>query len=296
MENYIDFFCFKDPANNLVYFRFKKFMDYGNIEGIKQSFIHLDMLKNCFDALDTMSKFLLNGYVLSLPVHKMSIAFYGQSEGTHPLFVYGVDTDQQILLCKDFDGHQFVDFEVPFEAMKDSLANCEITNLQALKGLLAFRIDDKASIQIEYSKVYSEFYKLRGEYTSTNAGYGLGAIDLYVNGVIQYPCEVNPIDRWYVIANYLRESTKLMKMRFDILEKEIREKQIIKAVDRHFLKNLIRDVDILFFKILKLQQKKISSSSEIVEKLYEFTNICRKDFQMLAEYICEFVCDAMPLQ
>ena len=42
MENYIDFFCFKDPANNLVYFRFKKFMDYGNIEGIKQSFIHLD--------------------------------------------------------------------------------------------------------------------------------------------------------------------------------------------------------------------------------------------------------------
>lgn len=295
MENYVNFFCFKDPANNLVYFRFKKRMDYGNIEGIKQSFIPLDVLKKYFDALDTMNQFLLNGYVLSVPVHKMSIDFYGKSEGTHPLFIYGVDTERQILFCKDFGYREFVEFEVSFEDMKNSLANCEITNLQALKGLLAFRVDEKAAMQIEYAKVYSGFNSLRAEYTSANAGYGLGAIDLYMNGVIQYPCEVNPINRWYVLANYLRESAKLMKMRFSILEKEICEKQIKKSLDINYLENLISSTDILFFTILKLQQKKASSSSEIVGKLYELTNVCRKGFYVLADHVCEFICNAMPL-
>lgn len=294
MENYIDFFCFKDPANNMVYFRFKKNMDYGSIEGIKQAFIPIDILKSCFDAIDTMLRFLMNEYVISLPVHKMSIDFYGKSEGTHPLFIYGADTSRRVFLCKDFYYHQFVEFEVSFDAMKNSFANIEITNLRALKGLLAFRIDDKASTQIEYSKVCSEFHRLKAEYASANAGYGLGAIDLYINGVIQYPCEVNPINRWYVIANYLRESTKLMKMRFVILEKEIFEKQLKKSLNILLLQNLIRDTDILFFKILKLQQKRSVASSEIIDKLYTLTNICREDFYMFAEYFCEFICNTMP--
>lgn len=151
--------------------------------------------------------------------------------------------------------------------MKNSLSNYDMANPRALDGLLAFRIDDKASREIEYSKVYSEFHKLRAGYASVNDGYGLGAIDLYVNRVIQYPCEVSPIDRWYVIANYLRESAKLMRMRYCILEKEFQEKQIEKSLNTFLLKKLVQDTDILFFTISRLQMKGSIASPEIIDKL-----------------------------
>lgn len=295
MENFIDFYCFKESANNLVYFRFKKYMDYSYIEGIRQSFIPIDILKSYFDALQTIVHFLANGYVLSIPVDKKSISFYGQSMGSHPMFIYGVDTSRQVLFCKDFSRHAFVEFEISFEDLKNSLINCDMINLRALDGLLAFCIDDKVSPKIEYSKVYSEFYKLRAGYASTDDGYGLGAIDLYINGVIQYPCEVSPINRWYVIANYLRESAKLMNMRYCILEKEICEKQVKESLDTFLFKKIIHDTDILFFTISKLQKKGSIASPEVIDKLYMLTNICRKDFYELAEHICDFISDAMPL-
>ena len=296
MENFIDFYCFKEPVRNLVFFRFKKYMDYSYIEGIRQAFIPVDILKNYFDALQTILRFLKEGYVLSMPVDKGSISFYGQSVGTHPLFIYGADTSRQILFCKDFAQHHFVQFDVSLEEMKCSLANCDMANLRALDGLLAFRIDDKVSSDIEYSKAYSEFHKLKSGYASADDGYGLGAIDLYMNGVIQYPCEVSPIERWCVIANYLREAAKLMKMRYDILEKEIHKKQITKSQDAALLRTLIQDTDTLFFLISKLLIKNSPASSEIIDKLCMLTNRCRKDFYMLAEYFCEFISNAMPLR
>ncbi|MCI8693219.1 MAG: hypothetical protein HFH91_10855 [Lachnospiraceae bacterium] len=296
MENFIDFYCFKVPTHNFVYFRFENYMDYSYIEGIRQAFIPIDMLKNYFDALQTIFHFLANGYVLSMPIVKKNISFYKQSEGMHPMFIYGADTSRQVLFCKDFSGHLFAEFEASFEDMKNSLSNYDMANLRALDGLLAFRMDDKASREIEYSKVYSEFHKLRTGYASANDGYGLGAIDLYVNRVVQYPCEVSPIDRWYVIANYLRESAKLMRMRYCILEKEFQEKRIEKPLDTLLLKKLIQDTDILFFTISKLQMKGSIASSEIIDRLCTLTNICRNDFQMFAEYICEVVCNTMSLK
>lgn len=293
MENFVDFYCFKEPTHNLVFFRFKKFMDYSYIEGIRQSFIPIVILKKYFDAVQTILHFLMNGYVLSIPVCKQNIWFYGQSEGTHPMFIYGADTSRQVLFCKDFGQYQFVEFEVSFEDMINSTANCDMANLRALDGLLAFRIDDKTSCDIEYSKVCSEFHQLKAEYTFADAAYGLGAIDLYVNGVIQYPCEVNAIERWYVLANYLRESAKLMKMRYDILEREIRDKQIRESPEPLLVNKLIHDTDILLFKILKLWKNRTDESSEVIGKLYELTNVCKKDFYMFAEYFCEYILTAL---
>lgn len=38
------------------------------------------------------------------------------------------------------------------------------------------------------------------------------------------------------------------------------------------------------------------ASSEIIDRLCTLTNICRNDFQMFAEYICEVVCNTMSLK
>ena len=250
MENYIDFYCYKDSETDISFFRFEDLLKRGNIEGMDCCFVPLGMLQRNKSGIDILVELLMEGYFISVPVMKDYIGFYGSSAGgTHVLYIYGADTFQKAFLCKDFAGHAFVEFTVSFEEMQNSLLNYNICCSKEQNNLNAFRINEKVFPAIEYAKVYSEFHKLCQDFSSRRVGYGMGAINLYLREVRGYPRNIELAGSWYVLANYLREATKLMKYRYRILEKEIPMTCEGVAEGEKILRKLEHDTDILLLLI-----------------------------------------------
>ena len=291
MENYINFYCYKDSGTDISFFRFEDFLKRGNIEGMDSCFVPLGMLQRGQSGIDILVEVLMGEYVISVPIMKEYIKFYGSSaEGTHVVFVYGADTFQKTFLCKDFAGHAFVEFTVSFEEMQNSLLNYNICCPKEQNNLNAFRINEKVSPDIEYAKVYSEFHKLCQDFSSRRAGYGMGAIDLYLREVRGYPQNTELAGSWYVLANYLREATKLMNYRYRILEKEIPKTREGLTEGEKILRKLEQDTDMLFFKIARMKRKRIIVDSDIADSLTGTVEICKEDFRRVADYFCRIVC------
>lgn len=291
MENNINFYCYKDLVSGIAFFRFKDSMNYGCIEGLKRCCIPIDIVKKYHDLIDLITKILMEGYCIIMPVNKGSIDFYGKNvEGTHQVFIYGIDTQRQILLCKDFEANCFVKFEVSFEEVENSLKDYDFINIQESDGIMAFQINESILPVIEYSRVYSEFYRFNQEFVSNEASCGLGAIELYLSEIKRYPSDYNLIMSWYVLANYLRESAKLMMIRFNILKEENTDEQNIELFNNQILvKKLLKDTDILFFKICRLRNKMVIVDDGITNNLCSLVNMCKDDFRMLAIYFCKLL-------
>lgn len=290
MENYIDFYCYKDPDTDISYFRFEDFLKRGNIEGVDCCFVPLDMLQRDQGGIDIFVELLKEEYFISVPIMKECIGFYGSgAEGTHVLFIYGVDTLQKTFLCKDFSRHAFVEFTVSFQEMQDSMANYNICCTKEQNNLNAFRINEKAFPDIEYAKVYSEFHKLCQDFSSRRAGYGMGAIDLYLREIRGYPKNTGLIGCWYVLASYLREATKLMKYRYRILEKEIPVAGEGLTERERILHKLEQDTSTLFFKIGRMRCMNIIVDSDIADSLTEMVEICKEDFMKIADCFCRII-------
>lgn len=291
MENYINFYCYKDYESDISFFRFEDFLKRGNIEGMDNCFVPLDMLQRGQNSIDILMELLREEYFISVPIMKKYINFYGSSDKeTHVVFVYGVDTVQKAFLCKDFAWHAFVEFTVSFEELQNSLLNYNICCSKEQNNLNAFRIDWKVLPTIEYAKVYSEFHKLCQDFSSRRAGYGMGAIDLYLREVREYPQNVELIGSWYALANYLREATKLMNYRYRILERGIPVTDGGLTEGKKILWKLNQDTDILFFKIGRMKSKDIIVDSDIADSLTGMVEICKEDFRKIADYFCRIVC------
>ena len=213
MENFIDFCCFKD--NHIMLFRFRNSLNFENIKGLDQCFIPIEIIQKYHDNLDVLIHLIMEGYAILMPVCRNCIDFYGNNTvGSHLAFIYGVDTSKKTFFCKDFLGEYFMTFETSFESIKKSLLNYHSIYTQKSDGLIAFRTSKTVCPNIEYSNVFCEFSKLCQEFATDTVGYGLKAIDLYLSNIKDY----HDILSWYVIANYMRESIKLMNIRYNILK------------------------------------------------------------------------------
>lgn len=284
MENYINFLCYKDFESGISFFRFEDSMHYETIQGFKKCFIPIHIIKK-YSGLDYILQLIKENYFVTMPVDKGSIDFYGEGvEGTHLIFIYGVDTLRQVFLCKDFNQLNFVDFEVSFEMMSNSLKNYSRPDPQGIDGLRGFQIDRETTTSIDYARVYSEFYKLSQEYMSSETGYGLGAINLYLHEIKRYPCDVGLINSWYVIGNYLREAAKLMKFRYKVLQQDSFNNTM--QLDDSVIKKLISDTDVLFFSIYRQKYKGEIMDEGTIRKLTALVNVCKEDYKQVSDYFC----------
>jgi len=291
MENYINFCCYKDIYTGIVLFRFENSVHFESINGLDWCFIPMGMLKKYTYNLDMITQLLIENYAISMPVNKGSIDFYGENaKGTHIMLIYGVDTCKNILLCKDFHRQKFVEFNVDFKSMKESIQNYYNPYSKDSDGLLAFRVNKKTPFNIEYSKVYFEFDKLKKGFVSDTEGFGVGAIDLYLKEIKKYPNDSNLIMSWYVIANYLREASKLMCIRYDILKKDFPCSRGLNFKEYDDVtKKLQNDTDVAFFKIASLCRKDTIVSASLAEELSELIYECRDDFKCISNCFCEMI-------
>lgn len=291
MENYINFYCFKDFPFDYTVLRFENFMDYESIEGLERCFIPIDIVKKYYYNLDIFFELLNEGYIILMPIHRSSIAFYGeQAEGNHLLLIYGFDTLMQVFLCKDFEGYNFVEFNVTFNDMKKSILSYFRPYSRESNGLLALRICNSTPPFVNYSKVYTEFNKLGQEFMTHKSGYGLGAVNLFLKDIQSKPLNSVTIYSWYVLANYLRESTKLINIRYNILEEEICKKQIKKlSENRYKIKKLSHDVDNLYFKVCKLFSPTSILSDGVSTNLSTLVYVCKEDLKEISYFLCEII-------
>ena len=90
MENYINFYAYKDAVSGISYFRFEDFKNYENLDGVEKCLVPMNLIKENSNSLGFLLELLQTDYVISLPIVKKFIDFYGQdADGTHVLFVYG---------------------------------------------------------------------------------------------------------------------------------------------------------------------------------------------------------------
>ena len=169
-----------------------------------------------------MIQLLREDYVIMLPISRCCIRFYGSgNRGHHLLFIFGVDTERKIFFCKDFSERRFVEFEVSFDEIKRSLDIYFREFSRESDGLLAIKVNPNSSTEIDYSKVYCEFYKLKQSFYTNEAGYGVGAINLMIYDVKRRPDEYTNADSLRNISFYLLEASKLLTYRYRIFSDEI---------------------------------------------------------------------------
>ncbi len=178
---------------------------------------------------------------------------YESIEGTHLVLIYGVDTIQNTLFCKDFSGSKFVNFNVSFRVLRKSLELYHRSFARESDGLLAFQIK-KVYPDVDYARVYSEFHKLRQEYFSYGAAYGVGSINLIRNDI------KNQLLSMYQLIDGLMLS-------------------II------FLNYL--NCSIMGIRYLSL--KRINVSENILKDMVALLSICRDDFKIAAEFFCDSI-------
>lgn len=291
MENYINFYCFKDLQSGIVLFRMEDFVHQGTIKGLERCYIPIGIMEKYHGDLDIVLELLAEDYAVIMPVCRSSIDFYGAgAEGTHVLLVYGADTERKCFFCKDFMGYHFVSFEVPFDAMRDSLQNYARLSVAESSGMSVMRVNRETLPDIEYSRVFMEFTRLGQEFYTQETGYGLGAIELYLNEIKQYPRNREFTRSWYVLSNYLRESQKLMGIRYRILKGELEGKQGRDfTVGDRIMDKIQYDTGKLFLKVGKYLMKGITLSEESNRELAALVRECETDFASVVHFFCDAV-------
>lgn len=283
MENYINFYSFKELEGNYVALRFEDFMKAGNFEEIDYCFIPIDIMKKYNYNLEIVKELLGEKYLITLPIATEYISFY-KFNGGHLITIYGINIEKENFLCKDFQGHDFVEFEVPIRDMQKGLLNYFRAYRKEPIGLLALRLGDSCNTRIDYSKVFLEFWKLQQDFCTDTIGYGGGALKLIEKDIKERHNDFFKPNEWYYHANYLREASKLMNIRYDILQEEIRGDK--NAEGRLMVEKLEKDTGKLFFNI----EKKIYKGKEFTraefEKFYYLFLECKEDFRKIAELFC----------
>ena len=288
MENYINFYAFRDQQYGNIVFRFENFMNYESIFGLERCFVPIDIMKKYYMDCKIIVELLSEGYVMMLPVCKSSISFYKKNpEGMHLLLIYGVDTTKKNFFCKDFSGHKFLDFLSTFDEIRDSLKKYYRPFPKEADGMLAFRINLKATSEVDYAKVYIENYKLKHNFFSRDIGYGVGAINLAIYDAEQRPKEYIFAERFFNLSCYLLEASKLFKFRYEVLKSQLQLQNI--NFDEDILKKLCRDVTITFAKVEKLHLKKARVKDDVLEDLIRKFYMCRDDFGLIAECFCDCI-------
>lgn len=286
MENYINFYSFKELEGNYVSLRFEDFMREGNFEGIDHCFIPIDIMMEYNYNLKIIKELLRERYLVTLPIATKYISFY-KFDGNHLITVYGVDTEKDVFLCKDFQGHEFVEFEVSVKDMQNGLLNYHRMNRKESEGLLALRLSNNCNTKIDYSKVFLEFWKLQQDFCTDTMGFGIGALNLLTTDIEERYNDFFKADEWYNPANYLRESSKLMNIRYDILQEEIGRDKTVDV--RQMLVKLEKDTGKLFFNVEKKIYKGKELTKEEFEKFYYLFLECKEDFRKTAEVFCDKV-------
>ena len=286
MENYINFYSFKELEGNYVSLRFEDFMREGNFEGIDHCFIPIDIMMEYNYNLKIIKELLRERYLVTLPIATKYISFY-KFDGSHLITVYGVDTEKDVFLCKDFQGHEFVEFEVSVKDMQNGLLNYHRMNRKESEGLLALRLSNNCNTKIDYSKVFLEFWKLQQDFCTDTMGFGIGALNLLTTDIEERYNDFFKADEWYNPANYLRESSKLMNIRYDILQEEIGRDKTVDG--RQILAKLEKDTGKLFFNVEKKIYKGKELTKEEFEKFYYLFLECKEDFRKTAEVFCDKV-------
>ncbi|MFR2794443.1 MAG: hypothetical protein ACLTBS_08220 [Eisenbergiella sp.] len=284
MENYINFYSFKVLEENYVSLRFEDFMKEGNFEGIDHCFISIDIMKDYNYDLKIIKELLRAGYLITLPIATKYISFY-KFDGGHLITVYGVDTEKDVFLCKDFQEHEFVEFEVSVKDMQNGLLNYHRMNRKESEGLLALRLSNSCNTKIDYSKVFLEFWKLQQDFCTDTMGFGIGALNLLTTDIEERYNDFFKADEWYNPANYLRESSKLMNIRYDILQEEVGRDKTVDG--RQMLIKLEKDTRKLFFNVEKKIYKGKELTKEEFEKFYYLFLECKEDFRKTAEIFCD---------
>ena len=160
MENYINFYSFKVLNEEYVVLRFEDTMNRKKYEGIDHCFIPIDLLEKYDQNFNIIIEMIREGYFLTLPICKKDISFYEELEGTHLITIYDADVSKNIFLCKDFQGHKFVEFEVPFKDIKNGLLNYHRIYQKDSEGLTALRLTNKCNTKIDYcSRIFVQIQR-----------------------------------------------------------------------------------------------------------------------------------------
>ncbi len=283
MENYINFYSINPPPLERVVFRFENFMDYESIHGIERYFIPVGMMKKYASDPVVIWKLLEEGYIINMPVDRGSISFYGKNAGgTHHMLIFGAESEEGVFLCKDFKGHDFVEFKTTFSEWKESIQKYNNPTSREADGLLALRIDRTVSPNIEYSKVLSEFNKLRTDIYNEYSGYGIGALSLFIRDVEEKEWDSVLCYRWYETSNFMREASKLMQFRYGTVSKIFGEGEANNMIElKNSVNKLKQDTDRLFLKVCKFSLKK--SEPGISNRLAALARICRDDFKRTSD-------------
>ena len=290
MENYINFYGFRDYPREYILFRFENFMNYETISELNRCFYEMRILKKYYNGPNLMIQLLREDYVIMLPISRCCIRFYGSgNRGHHLLFIFGVDTERKIFFCKDFSERRCVEFEVSFDEIKRSLDIYFREFSRESDGLLAIKVNPNSSTEIDYSKVYCEFYKLKQSFYTNEAGYGVGAINLMIYDVKRRPDEYTNADSLRNISFYLLEASKLLTYRYRIFSDEIVKHKIGTDMDESILGKLCRDVKIFYYQIEKLSLKGSEISMDMMTSLCKMMETCRDDFYEIADYICNLI-------
>lgn len=286
MENYINFYSFKELEGNYVSLRFEDFMKEGNFEGIDHCFIPIDIMKQYNSDLKIIKEFLREGYLVTIPIATKYISFY-KFDASHLITIFGVDMEKEVFLCKDFHEHDFVEFQVSIRDMQNGLLNYHRMNRKESEGLLALQLNNNCNTKIDYSKVFLEFWKLQQNFCTDTIGFGIGALNLLAKDIEERYNDFFKADEWYNPANYLRESSKLMNIRYNILKEEIEEDRDTDGT--LMIEKLEKDTGKLFFNVEKKIYKGKELTKEEFEKFYYLFLECKEDFRKIAEIFCDKV-------
>ena len=75
MENYINFYAYKDAVSGISYFRFEDFKNYENLDGVEKCLVPMNLIKENSNSLGFLLELLQTDYVISLPIVKKFIDF-----------------------------------------------------------------------------------------------------------------------------------------------------------------------------------------------------------------------------
>lgn len=292
MENYINFYSFLDREYDYIVFRFEDFLHYESTSGLERCFIPIEIIQKYHRDLDIVIQLLLEGYIVTIPVARRHIPFYNEKVGNHLITVYGINTEKKIMYCKDFNSHNFVEFETSIEDIRNGLLGYTNPFAKEGTGVLAVRINTEISPTIEYSKVFSKFSSLWQDIHTDQSGYGIGAIELFLDDVERKREVFLKPDSWYFTANYLREAAKLIKFRYLVLKDEADRKQGSKLTEKDtIIKKLIYDTNELYLNISKFMLKNKLLSNNTLNEITALVKNCKMDFMASADFICNIISD-----
>ena len=279
-ENYINFYSVRSMSTGEVVLRFENMIDYESIYGIERLFIPIELLQTNFmdkeKLFNMIVELLSNSFILSVPVSKECLSFYDNNAGTHRLLLFGVDNNSKIFFCKDFKNFEFTEFNATLDELASAITMYSNPTARESDGLWAFKLSNSVLSAINLSKIYIEFVKLYyGKKVGSFDAYGVDAIKFFLDDVDGAIFSPSLMDRWFEVANYLRESSKLMSLRFSII---FRSNQLEVSKIKTKVRELQVLTDKLYFSIFRLLSLPVCKE--------EFA-ILPKGFRQIGLSICE---------